>query len=173
MEGRMREARARTVRAETTMMKAQDIYRVNSPRVIFENIDGELILVHMEKGAYFTTDEVGALLWDLIGGKATAAEMVTVLHAEYDVSRDDAEAALAAFLERLTGEDLVSLKEPGVERTPPRRAPVTARRPFHAPTLQSYRDMQDMLALDPIHDVEAAGWPVPKADDDSITSQSA
>jgi hypothetical protein len=34
--------------------------------------------------------------------------------------------------------------------------------------------MQDMLALDPIHDVEAAGWPVPKPDDDaSITSQSA
>ena len=48
----------RTVRLETTMMKAQDVYRVNSPRVIFENIDGELILVHMEKGAYFTTDEV-------------------------------------------------------------------------------------------------------------------
>jgi hypothetical protein len=34
--------------------------------------------------------------------------------------------------------------------------------------------MQDMLALDPIHDVEAAGWPVPKPDDDaSVTSQSA
>jgi len=155
------------------MMKAQDIFRVNAPRVIFENIDGELILVHMEKGAYFTTNEVGALLWGLIEGRATAAEMVTVLHTEYDVSRADAEAALGAFLERLTGEDLVSLEDPGVERTPPRRDAVTARRPFQAPALQSYRDMQDMLALDPIHDVEAAGWPVPKADDDSVTSQSA
>jgi hypothetical protein len=155
------------------MMKAQDIYRVNAPRVIFENIDGELILVHMEKGAYYTTDEVGALLWDLIEGRATTAEMVTVLHTEYDVTRADAEAALAAFLERLSGEDLVSLEDPGVERTAPRRAPVNARRPFRAPVLESFRDMQDMLALDPIHDVEAVGWPVPKADDDSITSQSA
>jgi len=155
------------------MIKAQDIYRINTPRVIFENIDGELILVHMEKGAYYTTDEVGALVWELIDGLATTAEIVAVLASEYDVTRADAEGALAAFLERLTGEDLVSMENPAVERTPPRRAPVAARRPFRAPALQSYRDMQDMLALDPIHDVEAAGWPVPKADDDSITSQSA
>jgi hypothetical protein len=45
-----------------------------------------------------------------------------------------------------------------------------AKRPFVIPSLQAYRDMQDMLSLDPIHDVEAAGWPVPKMDDDpSVT----
>jgi len=155
------------------MMTAQDIYRVNSPRVIFENIDGELILVHMEKGAYYTTDEVGAMLWDLIESKATVGEMRAVLQAEYEAGPEDIEAAVSAFIDRLTGEDLVSLETPTGERMPPRRAPVATRRPFRAPALQSYRDMQDMLALDPIHDVEAAGWPVPKADDDSVTSQSA
>lgn len=154
-------------------MTAQDIYRVNSPRVIFENIDGELILVHMEKGAYYTTDEVGALLWDLIESRATVAEMSAVLLAEYEATPQQVESALASFVDRLTAEDLVSPEDPAADRTPPRRAPVAARRAFHAPALQSYRDMQDMLALDPIHDVEAAGWPVPKADDDSITSQSA
>lgn len=155
------------------MMTAQDVYRVNSPRVIFENIDGELILVHMEKGAYFTTDEVGALLWDLIEARATVGEMVGVLRAEYEADPPEIEAALASFLARLIEEDLVSLETPAADRTPPSRTAVAARRPFRAPALQSYRDMQDMLALDPIHDVEAAGWPVPKADDDTITSQSA
>lgn len=154
-------------------MTAQDIYRVNSPRVIFENIDGELIIVHMEKGAYFTTDQVGALLWELIEARATIGEMRAVLKAEYEAGPETIDAAVAAFFERLVGEDLVSVDGPAADRTPPRRARVTMRRPFRAPGLQSYRDMQDMLALDPIHDVEAAGWPVPKADDDSITSQSA
>jgi hypothetical protein len=155
------------------MMTAQDVYRVNSPRVIFENIDGELILVHMEKGAYYTTDEVGALLWDLIESGATAGEMAAVLRAEYEADPADIDAGMTAFFARLIEEDLVSLVEPTADRTAPRRAPVAARRPFRPPTLESYRDMQDMLALDPIHDVEAAGWPVPKADDDSVTSQSA
>jgi hypothetical protein len=28
--------------------------------------------------------------------------------------------------------------------------------------LNVYSDMQDLLTLDPIHDVDAAGWPMPK-----------
>jgi hypothetical protein len=60
------------------------------------------------------------------------------------------------------------------DRATPRRPLPIAKRPFHAPGLQAFQDMQDMLALDPIHDVEAAGWPVPRPEDDSsISSRSA
>ena len=31
--------------------------------------------------------------------------------------------------------------------------------------MRKYTDMRDMLLLDPVHDVEAAGWPVPRAED--------
>lgn len=154
-------------------MTSQDVYRVNSPHVIFENIDGELILVHMEKGAYYTTDETGAILWFLVESRSSVAEMCEALRFQYDAAPGDIEAAVASFIEHLLGEDLIAPGEPAEERTPAARIPTTPKRPFRSPVLQSYRDMQDMLALDPIHDVEAAGWPVPKPDDDSITSQSA
>lgn len=155
-------------------MKAHDVYRVNSPRVIYENIDGELILVHMEKGAYYTTDEVGAALWDLIESRCTVSEMCEALSSQFDASLEEIEGAIAAFLARLAAEDLVSCEDPAADRAPARRPLPIAKRPFRAPGLQSYQDMQDMLALDPIHDVEAAGWPVPRPDDDtSIASQSA
>jgi hypothetical protein len=155
-------------------MKAHDVYRVNSPQVVYENIDGELILVHMEKGAYYTTDEVGAALWDLIESRCTVSEIHEALESQFDASPGEIEAATASFLEQLVGEELVLREDPASDRTPPRRPLPISKRPFRAPGLQSYRDMQDMLALDPIHDVEAAGWPVPKPDDDaSLTSQSA
>ena len=32
-------------------------------------------------------------------------------------------------------------------------------------TINKYSDMQDMLLLDPIHDVDDKGWPEPKKDD--------
>ena len=32
---------------------------------------------------------------------------------------------------------------------------------FNAPALQKYSDMQELLLLDPIHDVDEAGWPKP------------
>ncbi len=44
----------------------------------------------------------------------------------------------------------------------PALAPISAgdRPAFEAPVLESYSDMQDLLLLDPIHDVDDAGWPV-------------
>jgi Coenzyme PQQ synthesis protein D (PqqD) len=156
------------------MMKPLDVYRVNSPQVIYENIDGELILVHMEKGAYYTTDEVGSALWDLIDSRCTVSEMCESLAAQFEAGPEEIEAATSSFIELLIAEELIRLDEPSASRAPQRRAAPPARRPFRAPGLQSYRDMQDMLALDPIHDVEAAGWPVPRAEaETSIPSQSA
>jgi coenzyme PQQ synthesis protein D (PqqD) len=156
-------------------MTKNDVFRVNSPRVIFENIDGELILVHMEKGAYYTTDEVGAAVWELIESRFTLAEILEALAAHFDAGPEQIETATDAFLRRLMEEDLIAREGPAGDRTPPRRPLPIAKRPFHAPDLLAYQDMQDMLALDPIHDVEATGWPMPRQDDDatSITSRSA
>ncbi len=153
---------------------AHNIYRVNGPRVIFENVDGELILVHMEKGTYYTTDQVGAELWSLIETGCSDSEMCEALQSRYDAGPEEIAHAVSAFLSRLQEEDLVTSEESSNGRETPAQVPNGARRPFGPPALQSYRDMQDMLSLDPIHDVEAAGWPVPKlGDDPPMASESA
>ena len=36
---------------------------------------------------------------------------------------------------------------------------VAVKQPFEAPILNKYNDMQELLLLDPIHDVDEAGWP--------------
>ena len=33
------------------------------------------------------------------------------------------------------------------------------RRPFEMPTLEKYTDMQDLVLIDPVHQVDEAGWP--------------
>jgi len=38
----------------------------------------------------------------------------------------------------------------------------TKRMAFEAPILHKYNDMQELLLLDPIHDVEETGWPSSK-----------
>ena len=154
-------------------MKSHDVYRINGPEVIYENIDGELILVHMEKGAYYTTDEIGTMLWEMIASRCAVSEMREGIGAQYDATPQEIEAAIGAFIVSLESEGLVSRDDGADDRPMLRFVPSATRRPFRAPGLLSYRDMQDMLALDPIHDVEAAGWPVPKAEDDEVASRSA
>ena len=38
---------------------------------------------------------------------------------------------------------------------------------FEPPLISKYSDMQELLILDPIHDVSDAGWPNPKSENES------
>ena len=41
---------------------------------------------------------------------------------------------------------------------------LAAKKPYTAPAVQKYDDLEDLLLLDPIHEVDEAGWPVARAD---------
>jgi len=160
---------------EDGMMKMDDVYQLNGPRVISENIDGELIMVHLELGTYYSTDGVGADVWRLVEEGCSISEMCDVLHAQYDATLDELANAVSAFLMRLKDEGLIVNGATRAAGSRPTEARRDVRHAFRPPMLNAYRDMQDMLSLDPIHDVEAAGWPVPKLkeDDPPAATQSA
>jgi hypothetical protein len=65
-----------------------------------------------------------------------------------------------ALLKDLAAEDLISPTESAGSAATP--GPGT-RAPYAAPTLQKHTDMQDLLLLDPIHEVDETGWPSVKA----------
>jgi hypothetical protein len=44
----------------------------------------------------------------------------------------------------------------------------TAHAPYKAPALAVHEDMQDLITLDPIHDVDQVGWPTRKVDAGTI-----
>ncbi len=37
--------------------------------------------------------------------------------------------------------------------------------PYTSPVLETFSDMQEILLLDPVHDVDKAGWPISKNPD--------
>lgn len=134
--------------------------RVNHPHIIHEIIQGEAILVNLETGSYYSADQVGAAIWDAIENGMPVAQIVDAITHAY--SGDEAEklARVTAFLEQLQHEGLV-LPAENAEINSPAPLPTlpTNTPPFVAPQLKKYTEMQDLLLLDPIHDVDDAGWP--------------
>ena len=146
-------------------MHDNDVFRVNGPQVISENIDGEVVLVNLEKGIYYSTDQVGAYLWDLIEAKHSVQEMRDMIGARYDADVDEIGTAVSGFLSELQQEELIVPTSPEQERTALDTSPAEApagKLHFRPPALSKYTDMRDLLLLDPIHDVEESGWPVPR-----------
>jgi len=135
-------------------------YRVNSPAVASEIIDGEAVIMHLGSGQYFSTQGVGGVIWAMIEDGRSRDDILAVLGARYDGDPTAIAAALDEFVLQLERHELIAPGEPASRNGgPPRPA---GHEPFVAPVLNVYTDMQDLLLLDPIHDVGQAGWPIPK-----------
>jgi hypothetical protein len=135
-------------------------FRVNEPRVVHEIIGGEAVIVNLANGNYYSADGAGAEVWRLIESGPSAEEIADVIVALYEVDHATADADVAAFLDALRNEEIIVLSDEDDEFRARRRPDAPASKlPYETPCLETYSDMQEMIALDPIHEVDATGWP--------------
>ena len=77
-----------------------------------------------------------------------------------DAERAEIRAGLGAFVSALAAEQLILPREGPGEGSAPTQEPKPT---FAPPGLRKFTDMQELLLVDPIHDVQPeAGWPLPK-----------
>jgi hypothetical protein len=139
--------------------------RVNSPNVMHETIEGEVIVIDLGTGSYYSLRDASAEVWHGIETGADEAAISESLHRRYDVSRETIDAAVGKLLDELAGEGLIELIEPddggaaALEDAATSLPDANGRVPWAAPVLEKHTDMQDLILLDPVHDVSEAGWP--------------
>lgn len=68
---------------------------------------GTTILLDLNRGQYYTLNEVGGRIWDMLEHGASASDILTRLAHEYDVAREPLEADTKAMLERLQEAKLI------------------------------------------------------------------
>ena len=72
------------------------------------------------------------------------------------------ETALRAFVDELEREDLLVRTDQAAPSAVSAPTPVASgdeRPAFVAPVISKFTDMEDLLLLDPIHEVDEMGWP--------------
>jgi hypothetical protein len=147
-------------------MTRQRIFKINQPFVVSELIDGEAVIMNLKSGNYYSARHSGALLWDWIEKGVSQDEMPAGLARVYAGDPVEMERDVTAFIDSLLEQQLIS-ETTADSGTPP--LPVvhgdgsTPLLPYVAPVLEIYADMQDLLLLDPIHDIDEVGWPVAKS----------
>jgi hypothetical protein len=135
-------------------------YRVNSPQVINETIDGEAIMINLATGSYYSLDRVGGDVWALLEASLSVDDIVAELGRRYDAAEGDIRRGVDDLLQRLSGEELVVACGDGDPVRVRRSEPAPAERlPFQPPKLEKFTDMQDLILLDPVHEVDSRGWP--------------
>jgi hypothetical protein len=132
-------------------------FKVNTPPVIHQTLDGEVIVVDLDSGTYFSIAGTGAEIWAAIEAGATAEEASAAMQRRYGDAGERIAAAVSRFVGELVSDDLIVAAADRTDAPSLNEAP--AAEPFAEPTLVRYTDMQELLMLDPIHEVDEQGWP--------------
>jgi len=81
-----------------------------SDHVLFQEIEGECVLLNMASEQYFGLDDVGTRVWQLLVEDGDPAKALSQLQQVYDVDELTLRIDLAKLLAQLSSEGLVSLE---------------------------------------------------------------
>ena len=137
--------------------------KVNAPHAVSEIIEGEAIVVNLKTGCYFSIGKVGALVWDCVMKNLDSADTAKRIAKVFDVDEKIARREIDVFIQELLKESLV-VTEDGAGSSPinsvEEQNPAAQKLAYETPRLVKFEDMQDLLLLDPVHEVdEQQGWP--------------
>ncbi len=134
---------------------------IDSPQIVHEAIDGEVVIVNFKNGRYYSLESVAAVVWDCLVQGMAVPDIVGHLAARYAGGG----AAIADGVNSFVG---VLLKEGIV--VPADEAEGSAELPrllangngshdrpaFQPPAVTCYNDMEGLLLIDPVHDAGGA-----------------
>jgi len=129
-------------------------YAVAGRGVVSEAFDGDIVVLDLDSGRYFSFTDSGCALWEgLVEGVAPEA----LLHDGARYTTEDIECFVAKLVEYKL---LVAVAEPANTVAPAAMVEKLAQA-REMPEVTVFDDLADLFLADPIHDVdEQAGWPV-------------
>ncbi|NMC73690.1 MAG: PqqD family protein [Geobacteraceae bacterium] len=139
-------------------------FRINSPKVILESFDDEVVIVNLDSGNYYSLDKIGSDIWSFLEKGASLHETVSAVKGMYLGDPDAISMGVTRLVEALLAENII-VSDASESSSRCREASLagngkSGEKPaFANPVLSKYTDMQDLLLLDPIHDVDETGWP--------------
>lgn len=81
-----------------------------SDQVLFQEIEGECVLLDMTGEQYFGLDDVGTRIWQLLVEDGDTEKVLAQLQRVYNVDEATLRTDLAKLLERLSAEGLVKVE---------------------------------------------------------------
>lgn len=136
----------------------EKFFQINSPQVIREFFDDEAVIVNLELGIYYSLDSIGAIVWGLIEQGASNTQIVEKLSQMFKQPPNNMEKDIEEFIDLLLKEELIAATD-NASLTSFDSINIDNKLTYSKPTLNKYTDMQELLLLDPIHEVDEEGWP--------------
>lgn len=136
-------------------------YTSNTPGVVAEVIDGELVAIQLETGCYYHANATGGAIWSCLEQGMTVDEMQDFAQNRYSIEEGIAKKDVDLFITQLLDQQLIRVQDglsSSIEqdkKTVPEKSAA-----YEIPILKKHDDMKELLLLDPIHDIGENAFPM-------------
>jgi hypothetical protein len=140
------------------MISREDVIVANLASTASETFAGETVIIHFERGTYFSLRGSAGAIWSLLQVPTSVAAIVKAASERNDIKSQDLELLLTDFVSRLVAANLL-IEVAGNAEVPSLAAETIAN--FIEPAiLETYDDLAELIAMDPVHEVDLlTGWP--------------
>lgn len=80
-----------------------------SPDVLFQDVEGEAVLLDLSGGEYFGLNEVGTRFWSVATETGRLDDILERILEDFDVDAATLESDLAGFLDEMAGAGLITI----------------------------------------------------------------
>jgi hypothetical protein len=81
-----------------------------SPSVLGAEVDGEIVMMSIERGRYFGLDHIGSDIWKRIEPPCSFATLIEGLAADYEADRTTIISDVKSLLRHMAKHDIVRLR---------------------------------------------------------------
>lgn len=127
-------------------------YSISAPDIVAEDFDGQVVVLNLANGHYYSVHGAGGALWTLVAAGTAIDAIVSSLAAQ----RPELVESALRFIREIVALGLV--REASASAVPASALPASW--PGEAPRLEVFNDLAELITADPVHDVDVeAGWP--------------
>jgi hypothetical protein len=131
-------------------MKGEDRkFRSRDESVAGEVVDGEAVVIDLTSGAYYSLNEAGTLVWQVLISGHDVGEAAAALARRFTTTPEEAAADTGRLVDQLEEEGLIVPRDPAQPAGEAPAWPGGERQPYRPAALEVYRDLGALLALDP------------------------
>ena len=131
-------------------------FRTDVADAASELFEAELVIANYGSGIYYSLSETATLIWQGLRHGLSTAQVVGWLERHFTSEASTIADDVQSLIDRLLAEGLLIEVSTPIELGPLPSIAIVAWTP---PKLERFDDLQELLLLDPVHDVSEPGWP--------------
>ena len=95
-------------------MSTENLIRMDSKivrdnEIIFSDMDGETVMMSVERGEYYGINPIGSRIWGLLESPKKVSELGDVLQPDYDVTPEQCARDVLLFLNQMLEKGIIKI----------------------------------------------------------------